>query len=128
MRRFYAIVASHCLATYVMLAATFLLEPKMNGSIRLMDGQDVIVLVLMPLLSWYMLLEPLMRPSYMSWHAAIIFGSYLPAFIATYGLLRRWWPSRPTNRHSCHNCGYDLRATPDRCPECGAVPPPPPSP
>jgi len=44
----------------------------------------------------------------------------IPAQIAVVRFVRR---SRRTVKGYCAKCGYDLRATPDRCPECGTIPP-----
>jgi hypothetical protein len=51
------------------------------------------------------------------WFLALLFA-ILPALY-----LRALIRSRRLHRISlCPRCGYDLRATPNRCPECGAVP------
>jgi hypothetical protein len=51
------------------------------------------------------------------WLAAALFA-LLPATRQALAIRRR---RRKRERH-CTHCGYDLRATPDRCPECGAIP------
>jgi hypothetical protein len=51
------------------------------------------------------------------WVAVLLF-SVLPATRLTGFALGR---KRFSAGH-CRSCGYDLRATPDRCPECGATP------
>jgi hypothetical protein len=51
-----------------------------------------------------------------AWSVALIFA-VLPAVRIIRGRRRR----RRSKENRCLNCGYDLRATPDRCPECGTI-------
>jgi hypothetical protein len=45
----------------------------------------------------------------------------LPACVATTRLLATLRARRRSRRGLCACCGYDLRGSPDRCPECGAA-------
>ena len=47
--------------------------------------------------------------------AMVLAAGGLPSVLSVMRRLRR----KPGH---CRHCGYDLRATPDRCPECGTVP------
>jgi hypothetical protein len=50
---------------------------------------------------------------------------YLPMLACAQPLIHRWWKHKSAKPGCCPTCNYDLRATPDRCPECGNVPEPP---
>ncbi|MFI5378191.1 MAG: hypothetical protein ACHRHE_02690 [Tepidisphaerales bacterium] len=55
-----------------------------------------------------------------SWWVLVLASSVIPALWA-----RRWWFRRREQHRLrqglCLTCGYDLRATPSRCPECGTA-------
>jgi rubrerythrin len=57
-----------------------------------------------------------------TWFVAIL-AALLPAAWIVRNHRHRHQKQRLANGQ-CVSCGYDLRATPDRCPECGATPPP----
>ena len=54
------------------------------------------------------------------WFLAALTG--VPSCIRIVSVLRRAGMLRRMRHGLCPSCGYDLRATPERCPECGAVP------
>lgn len=68
--------------------------------------------------------EPAPRPGAFvcrlpSWFLLLALLAF-PAFT-----LRSWRRAKHRQRYGlCPACGYDVRATPDRCPECGAAPTP----
>jgi predicted amidophosphoribosyltransferase len=43
--------------------------------------------------------------------------------LPTYWFVKRYRRARLVQAGLCIVCGYDLRATPERCPECGAEAP-----
>jgi hypothetical protein len=55
-----------------------------------------------------------------AWFLAIMFC--IPMLVCFRRMIVVHRDRRRANRACCVACGYDLRATPDQCPECGAIP------
>jgi hypothetical protein len=90
-------------------------------------GPLVLAILLLMVFPECLLLLPLAKFGYLWWITVVLTTAAIAVFSALFfhsvlgirDLIGEWRQSRRRAKNLCARCGYDLRASSERCPECG---------
>lgn len=115
MSRIVVVVSSACSALIAALLLVFLCTKTLVTDFR--REPEVHLYCMGWQVDWLLGLSQAKLPG--GWDVEVVLVTTFIGLAAILGLCMYYSRQRPFGNGLCTTCGYNLRATPDRCPECG---------